>query len=109
MKLYVKYGWIEDMNEKGCAHLYTEDGKESGAKVTIDDDLGASPTEPMIWNLFGCGDHLPLITVKLDLDGGMHVVWMVNEDWCNSVHFPTLEDIVVKKTEWGINCKEEDE
>ena len=108
MKLYVKRGWIEDMTEKGCVHLYTEDGKESDAMVTISDELGASPTEPMIWNLFGCADHLPLISVRLASNGGMAVVWRVDAHWINSVTFPILEDIG-KKTEWGINYKEDDE
>lgn len=109
MQLYVKRGWIEDMNEKGLVHLYTEDGEDSGAKVTIKDELGASPTEPMIWNLLGCGDHLPLMRVKLNWDGGMKVIWMVNEGWSNGATFPTFNDIVVKKTEWGIDYEEDDE
>lgn len=103
MKLYVSPTWVKEMNEDGCTRFYTEDGTQIDAGVTICEEHSASPTEPMLYNLFGVGDHFALTRVYTDCNGDMEIVWKVDDDgWKNYVTFEILR-AKEERTSWGVD------
>lgn len=109
MKFYVSKNWVAQMNTDGFTNLYTQSGEKTDALVTINFRHGASPTKPMIYNLFEEGDHFPLVMVEKSFSGGMYIEWRVNKENLNFARFNALEPVEEPKTKWCAEDEDEDD